>query len=105
MEVYSLGLYLVAQFYLREAHKADTADTWPTELFSMQQEPSSPMHMTAKAWGRDAGGRAGGRARAQERLGCWRAPALRNWLWIAVQRWPARDGWGGPLARSGGWAA
>ncbi len=52
MEVYSLGLYLVAQFYLREAHKADTADSWPSELFSMQQEPSSPMHMTARAWGK-----------------------------------------------------
>lgn len=53
MEVYSLGLYLMAQFYLREAHKADTADSWPSDLFSMQQEPSSPMHMTAKSWGRE----------------------------------------------------
>lgn len=78
MEVYSLGLYLVAQFYLREAHKADTADTWPSELFSMQQEPSSPMHMTAKAWGRDAGaclGRAtrqhSSRVAAQGWLAAW----------------------------------
>ena len=54
VELYSLALYLFAHFYLREAHKAETADVWPSEYFSWQQEPSSPMRMTARSWGRSA---------------------------------------------------
>lgn len=57
VEVYSLGLFLFAHFYLREAHKADASDVWPSELFSgMQAEPSSPMRMTAHSWGREQQG-------------------------------------------------
>jgi len=57
VEVYSLALYLFAHFYLREAHKADSSDVWPSELFgSMQAEPSSPMRMTAHSWGREQQG-------------------------------------------------
>lgn len=54
MELYSLALYLFAHFYLREAAKAETADVWPNEYAAWQQEPSSPMRMTARSWGRDA---------------------------------------------------
>ncbi|KAK2076228.1 hypothetical protein QBZ16_001160 [Prototheca wickerhamii] len=49
----SICLYMVVAYYLRTASRADTADVWPAELFGSQIEPSSPMRLTARAWGRD----------------------------------------------------
>lgn len=58
-EAYSLALFLLVHFYLRDAHKADASDVWPSELFSLGQvEPSSPMRMTAHSWGREQQGEA-----------------------------------------------
>ena len=59
VEVYSLALFLFVHFYLREAHKADSSDVWPSAdpWYSQQAEPSSPMRMTAHSWGREQGER------------------------------------------------
>ena len=56
VEVYCLALLLFAHFYLREAHKADSSDVWPSDLIAAQMEPSSPMRMTAHSWGREQQG-------------------------------------------------
>jgi hypothetical protein len=56
VEVYCLSLLLFAHFYLREAHKADSSDVWPSDLIAAQMEPSSPMRMTAHSWGREQQG-------------------------------------------------
>ncbi|KFM23411.1 TBCC domain-containing protein 1 [Auxenochlorella protothecoides] len=53
VEVTCLTLYLVVAYYLCTASKADTADVWPADLFSSQHEPSSPMRLISRAWGRD----------------------------------------------------
>lgn len=59
MEVYSLALYLLVHFYLRDAHKADSSDVWPSEIYSLgQMEPSSPMRMTSHSWAREQQGEA-----------------------------------------------
>ena len=60
VEVYSLALYLLVHFYLRDAHKADSSDVWPSEIYSLgQMEPSSPMRMTSHSWTREQQGEAG----------------------------------------------
>lgn len=60
VEVYSLALYLLVHFYLRDAHKADSSDVWPSEIYSLgQMEPSSPMRMTSHSWAREQQGEAG----------------------------------------------
>ncbi len=47
--MHSLGLFLFAQFYLRQSHRPDTADHWPVEGGMLHQmEPSSPMRMSAR---------------------------------------------------------
>ncbi len=51
IDLYRLVLYLFVHFYAREAYKAETADVWPADIAHVQQEPSSPMKMTARAWG------------------------------------------------------
>ncbi|PRW18405.1 TBCC domain-containing 1 isoform A [Chlorella sorokiniana] len=57
VEVYSLALYLLVHFYLRDAHKADSSDVWPSEIYSLgQMEPSSPMRMTSHSWAREQQG-------------------------------------------------
>lgn len=66
VEVTCLTLYLVVAYYLCTASKADTADVWPADLFSSQHEPSSPMRLISRAWGRDQrahGWERGGEAR------------------------------------------
>lgn len=56
VDVYGLVLYLFVHFYTREAARAETADGWPNgHPADVQIEPSSPMGLTARAWGKEAG--------------------------------------------------
>ncbi|KAL4542064.1 hypothetical protein Ndes2437B_g06383 [Nannochloris sp. 'desiccata'] len=50
-DAHRLILFLFAQYYTREASRADTADVWPSEHPSATQlEPSSPMRLAARPW-------------------------------------------------------
>ena len=69
MEVYCLALLLFAHLYLREAHKADSSDVWPSDLIAAQMEPSSPMRMTAHSWGREQQGEPAARERCPKGAG------------------------------------
>ena len=72
VEVHCLSLYLFVHLYLREAHRTETADVWPPDLFpalQAQQEPSSPMRLTAAAASQHGGGSGGGGGREQQQQG------------------------------------
>ena len=53
-DAHRLTLFLFVQYYIKEAQRTETADTWPPDHPSATQlEPSSPMRLTARSWAKE----------------------------------------------------